>query len=103
MKRYQDKEISLEKKHYREWRVLSDEQLEEIYKKIKPEYDPGKMISRQKLNLVESQTRLNEGVEILHGLDMNKRIIVQGPPGSGKSTYALEIINRQAGIREQSY
>jgi len=30
--------------------------------------------------------------KILHGLDENRRIMIQGPPGSGKSSYAYQLI-----------
>jgi hypothetical protein len=37
---------------------------------------------------------MKDGLGILRGLNDNKRLIVQGPPGSGKSTYAFDIILR---------
>jgi superfamily II DNA or RNA helicase len=33
-------------------------------------------------------------LHILHGLSENQRIMVQGPPGSGKSTYAFDLVVR---------
>jgi hypothetical protein len=60
------------------------------------------MLGRIKLNIEESDQRRREGIEILHGLDMNRRLIVQGPSGSGKSTYALDIIYRLGSVREQT-
>ena len=65
-----------------------------ICKALKPEYDPAVSRSLLRLNLDEADRRIKEGLAVLSGLNDNKRIIVQGPPGSGKSTYAFDIILR---------
>jgi len=74
------------------WETLSEEQMVKLTDLLKPEFDPKRFLSQSRLNLGESERRLEEGLHILHGLSENQRIMVQGPPGSGKSTYAFDLI-----------
>ncbi|MEI6883811.1 MAG: NERD domain-containing protein [Bacteroidota bacterium] len=74
------------------WETLDEERIAAITEMLKPEFDPSRSLSQSRLNLGESERRLEEGLHILHGLSENQRIMVQGPPGSGKSTYAFDLI-----------
>jgi len=74
------------------WETLDEARIGELTQILKPEFDPRRSLSQARLNLGESERRLEEGLHILHGLSENQRIMVQGPPGSGKSTYAFDLI-----------
>ena len=74
------------------WETLDDNWIVELTEILKPEFDPRRSLSQSRLNLGESERRLEDGLHILHGLSENQRIMVQGPPGSGKSTYAFDLI-----------
>ena len=76
------------------WKELDEDEIKSICNALEPEFNPDTYRSALKLNLSESDRRLKEGISILSGLNENRRLIVQGPPGSGKSTYALDIIMR---------
>ena len=79
---------------YSVWIELDEPDMKHICSLLEPEFDPKVYQSKMKLNLAEADRRLNEGLHVLHGLSDNKRLIVEGPPGSGKSTYALDLIAR---------
>lgn len=91
---FHDKEVQKGVSRYVEWKELEEEDMQEICSTLEPEYDPAMGRSLLRLNLEEADRRKNEGITILKGLDENKRLMVQGPPGSGKSTYATSIISR---------
>jgi len=74
------------------WETLDEVRMVKLTELLKPEFDPKRYLSQSRLNLGESERRLEEGLHILHGLSENQRIMVQGPPGSGKSTYAFDLI-----------
>jgi len=74
------------------WETLDEARIGALTEILKPEFVPRRSLSQARLNLGESERRLEEGVHILHGLSENQRIMVQGPPGSGKSTYAFDLI-----------
>ena len=74
------------------WETLDEDRIAAITEMLKPEFDPSRSLSQSRLNLGESERRLEQGLHILHGLSENQRIMVQGPPGSGKSTYAFDLI-----------
>ena len=74
------------------WETLDEERIAAITEMLKPEFDPSRSLSQSRLNLGESERRLEQGLHILHGLSENQRIMVQGPPGSGKSTYAFDLM-----------
>lgn len=77
-----------------EWKELDEEDFQKICDELSPKFDPDAYRSLVKLNLEESDRRRREGLAILSGLSENSRLMIQGPPGSGKSTYALDTIIR---------
>lgn len=81
-------------KRYSEWEELDESYIKRICDSLEPEFNPSWQRSVLRLNIEESDRRINQGLEILRGLNDNQRLIVQGPPGSGKSTYAFDIILR---------
>ncbi len=74
------------------WETLDEDRITAITEMLKPEFDPSRSLSQSRLNLGESERRLEQGLHILHGLSENQRIMVQGPPGSGKSTYSFDLM-----------
>lgn len=80
-----------------DWKELDEDDFEKLSNELTPRFDPDTYRSLIHLNLEESDRRKREGIAILGGLNENRRLIVQGPPGSGKSTYALDIISRLCG------
>ena len=83
------------------WETLEETRIKHLTEILKPQFDPRLYLSQSKLNLGESERRIEEGLHILHGLSENQRIMVQGPPGSGKSTYALDLIVRLCKSKEK--
>ena len=79
-----------------DWKELEEEEIIRLCDELTPRFDPDIYRSLVRLNLAESDRRRKEGLVILKGLDSNKRIMIQGPPGSGKSTYAVDVIRRLA-------
>jgi len=77
-----------------QWKQLDENEVREILDALQPQFIPDRYKAALKLNLDESDRRTKEGLSILSGLDENRRLIIQGPPGSGKSVYALAIIMR---------
>ena len=77
-----------------DWKELEEEEIIRLCDELTPRFDPDLYRSLVRLNLAESDRRRKEGLAILKGLDSNRRIMIQGPPGSGKSTYAVDIIRR---------
>ncbi|MGI6311606.1 MAG: NERD domain-containing protein [Bacteroidales bacterium] len=77
-----------------DWKELEEEEIIRLCEELTPRFDPDLYRSLVKLNLAESDRRRREGLAILKGLDGNRRIMIQGPPGSGKSTYAVDLIRR---------
>jgi hypothetical protein len=73
------------------WKTLSEADILKLVELLEPPFEPLVARSRWLLNREESERRLNEGMHVLRGLSENRRIMVQGPPGSGKSTYAFEL------------
>ena len=91
---FREKETSRGASQHIRWKELDEDEIKSICNALEPEFNPDTYRSALKLNLSESDRRLREGISILSGLNENRRLIVQGPPGSGKSTYALDIIMR---------
>jgi len=85
-----------------EWKEIEEEDHQKICEELTPKFDPGAYRSLVKLNIEESDRRRKEGLAILGGLSENRRLMIQGPPGSGKSTYALETIIRLCGNEGQN-
>ncbi len=78
----------------RVWKQLEREEMIRICESMSPRFDPSIRQSHLMRNQTEARDRLRQGLEILKGLDGNRRVAVQGPSGSGKSTYALDLARR---------
>lgn len=91
---FKEKEKAKNVKTPVQWKTLDDKEMRSICDALSPEYNPQAEKSRLSLNREESERRREEGLHILRGLSENSRLLIQGPPGSGKSSYAFEIIER---------
>jgi energy-coupling factor transporter ATP-binding protein EcfA2 len=78
---------------YIEWKELEKDEMMKISKVLEPEFDPRMYRKSLMINVEETERRREEGLNILIGLEENRRLVVQGPPGSGKSTFALHMID----------
>jgi hypothetical protein len=79
---------------YIDWQEPEEDEMRDICNALEPQFNADAYKSIVRLNLGEADRRMREGLAVLSGLNENKRLIVQGPPGSGKSTYAFDIIER---------
>ena len=82
-----------------QWKILDEQEILHITEILEPEFRPQLYRTHALQNLEESKRRKNEGLHVLNGLSENRRIMVQGQPGSGKTTYALNLI-RQLCVEE---
>lgn len=94
IEKFHENEIRNRSSRYIDWKELDEDEMKHICDALEPEFNPSAYRSLLKLNLDEADRRVSEGLAILSGLNENRRLIIQGPPGCGKSTYALDIIMR---------
>ncbi len=73
-------------------KILTAEQLNALRSILVPSVASDKILTELMLTKDEAQLRQKDNVRILEGLSENKRLMIQGPPGSGKSMYAIERI-----------
>jgi len=71
-----------------QWKTLEKEEIHRIAELLKPEIEPRIYQTMDALNKEEFLRRLQEGIHILSGLDENRRVMVQAPPGIEKTIYA---------------
>ena len=74
---------------------LSPNKMELIAKLFSPKISESLLKSQLKLSDSESKRRESDNFKILDGLSENRRVIIEGPPGSIKSLYALEMGKKQ--------
>jgi ABC-type dipeptide/oligopeptide/nickel transport system ATPase subunit len=79
------------KKHFRIYNELSEKEFTSIKKILSP------LISdrNQKASINTLEWLGIQNIEILEGLYKNSRIMIEGPPGSGKTTIAKAFIDKQ--------
>jgi len=84
-------EKDLHQKKGRHFSGFSKKQIEQIINILSPDF-----LDENPLNSVEDTYEWLEvqNLEILEGLQKNDRIMIEGPPGSGKTTYALAFADR---------
>lgn len=81
------------KKHYRIYPDLDSKEITAIRKTLSPT-----IRDRSKLETINTLEWLQiNNLDILEGLYKNKRIMIEGPPGSGKTTIAKAFIDQQSG------
>lgn len=79
------------KRHFRNYEDLSQKEYSTIKKILSP-----KIGDRNHNNSINTLEWLGiQNIEILEGLYKNQRIIIEGPPGSGKTTLAKAFIDKQ--------
>src|SRR5690606_3163185 len=79
------------RRHFRYYEDLSQKEYSTIKKILSPKIgDRNRKISINTLEWLGVQN-----IEILEGLYKNQRIIIEGPPGSGKTTLAKAFIDKQ--------
>lgn len=79
------------KKHFRNYKELTPKELASIKKNLSP-----LIIDRNQKNSINTLEWLGiQNIEILEGLYKNPRIMIEGPPGSGKTTIAKAFIDKQ--------
>lgn len=84
------------KKHY--INILSKEELKDIVEVLSPTIEDRSHYSKS--TLAEVLKWLNvENLDILEALSRNKRIIIEGGPGTGKTTMAKAFIKQNAGLK----
>ncbi len=96
-------EILEKGKRIAKWKVtdLNSVQINNIIDELSPKVIPDQNLSHLLQSSEKAKKRLNLNKIILDGLIENKRIIIQGPPGSGKSSYALSHMIRKTSQGEK--
>ncbi|MBU0488175.1 MAG: NERD domain-containing protein [Bacteroidetes bacterium] len=81
--------------------AMSNEELAEVLEMIEPRAKSGELSTQMKLNKQEAGRRAADNMRMLSGLSENKRLLIQGPPGSGKSKYARKFIEEKIAENEK--
>lgn len=84
------------KQHY--VHILNKDELEEIVDVLSPTIEDKSRYSQSSLTEVLNWLHI-ENLDILEGLSRNKRIIIEGGPGTGKTTMAKAFIKKHNGLK----
>lgn len=80
---------------------LSHSDMQKLAKQLCPYVLPQETLGILKRSSEEALQRTSDNWIILEGLKANKRILIQGPPGSGKSGYAMKMIQSKIQLGAQ--
>ena len=75
--------------------LLDKSKMNDIVDLLCPRVLPNEIYSHLTLSREEAKRLASYNLKILEGLRENRRLIIQGPPGSGKSSYAINLTNRK--------
>ena len=78
--------------------ILSNEELKSIVEILSPTIEDKSHYSKSSLNEVLEWLKI-ENLDILEALSRNKRIIIEGGPGTGKTTMAKAFIKQNKGLK----
>jgi hypothetical protein len=76
--------------------MLTSERMDQVSNLLCPLVMPNEFYAHLILSQEEAKRRAGDNLRILDGLKENKRLLIQGPPGSGKSSYALSTARRKS-------
>ena len=77
--------------HFRTYKAISPKRIANIRNILSPT-----IIDNNKFNTINTQEWLGiNNLDIIDGLDKNPRILIEGPPGTGKTTIAKAYIDKQ--------
>jgi hypothetical protein len=89
------------KRRERSTRELSFQKQLDMATRLSPTSSPASQAAGVTFGAEVAERRKAENERILDGLQGNMRVMIQGPPGSGKSPYALRYMKRQASEGDQ--
>ncbi len=93
--------LTVARKHARWATDLTPSKRNDLVEHFAPTALPAQHVEQLNIGTELAERRKAENERILDGLSDNQRIMVQGPPGSGKSPYALRYMQRKSEVGQR--